>query len=174
MEGWGHKNPWSGFDYIPIAAEPAREGGRLYLGAWENDEEERELISELKRRNIGLVIGLGFHVHPLETQRCTVDPNSVLRAKIITAGIEDFSDSEDDMRRFIKEHIGTMHAALLSGQNVYVHCHAGISRSPTFVLAYLMEFHACTYEEASEYLRKYRPQICPNPGFVRLLRGWQR
>ncbi|CAF4179134.1 unnamed protein product, partial [Adineta steineri] len=52
---------------------------------------------------------------------------------------------------------------------VLVHCNAGISRSASIVLAYLIGIHRMQYEEAYQLLRKARVNIRPNDGFVRQL-----
>lgn len=45
---------------------------------------------------------------------------------------------------------------------VFIHCNAGISRSATFVVAYLMKTQKMTMREAMDYCRKTRSE------FVRL------
>jgi len=161
-QGWGNTNVWSGFNYIPISEQL----GNLYLGAWEFEGDEIVLIEELKKRKIGLVLGLGFEKHPLNKPECS---SLGLNARVIALDIEDYSDAAEKMRKYITAHLGSIHESLLAGENVYVHCHAGISRSPTFVMAYLMEYHSYTLNEAYDHLRKHRPGIYPNPGFHRLL-----
>eukprot|EP01095_Lingulamoeba_sp_RSL-Kostka_P006600 TRINITY_DN207_c0_g1_i1.p1 TRINITY_DN207_c0_g1~~TRINITY_DN207_c0_g1_i1.p1 ORF type:complete len:233 (-),score=55.87 TRINITY_DN207_c0_g1_i1:284-982(-) len=53
--------------------------------------------------------------------------------------------------------------------NVLVHCHAGISRSSTITLSYLMKYHEMTFKEAYEHLQSKREIICPNEGFCKVL-----
>ena len=53
---------------------------------------------------------------------------------------------------------------------VYVHCAAGISRSTSMVIAYLMIEKKMRYDEAFSFVRKRRSIISPNPGFVSQLR----
>lgn len=48
---------------------------------------------------------------------------------------------------------------------VFVHCIAGISRSATLVLAYLMKYHKMKLIDAHAYVKKRRPLIRPNAGF---------
>lgn len=48
----------------------------------------------------------------------------------------------------------------------FVHCWAGISRSATIVLAHLMRDHKMTLKEAYELVKKKRPIIQPNLGFM--------
>ncbi|KAF9051219.1 hypothetical protein BDZ89DRAFT_1088719 [Hymenopellis radicata] len=52
------------------------------------------------------------------------------------------------------------------GRGVLVHCQAGMSRSATIVAAYLMYTRHLTPEAALELIRKSRPQIDPNTGFL--------
>lgn len=58
--------------------------------------------------------------------------------------------------------------------NVLVHCHFGVSRSATLVIAYIMEKYRLTFEQAFTYVRARRRFINPNPGFVSQLRDYQR
>jgi dual specificity phosphatase 12 len=50
-----------------------------------------------------------------------------------------------------------------------VHCFAGISRSSTIVIAYLMKKYKITYNQAYEYVKNKRPIIMPNNGFTNQL-----
>ncbi|CAG2111311.1 unnamed protein product [Medioppia subpectinata] len=56
------------------------------------------------------------------------------------------------------------------GGRVMVWCGAGWSRSVTIVAAYLMRRDRCTGDEALELIRRVRPKINPNAGFVAQLR----
>lgn len=53
--------------------------------------------------------------------------------------------------------------------NVLVHCHKGISRSSSFVIAYLMRKDAFTYSEALSYVQSIRSIVHPNEAFERQL-----
>lgn len=55
---------------------------------------------------------------------------------------------------------------------VYVHCVAGISRSPTVCLAYLMNVRGLSLEQAREQMKKVRPMIEPNAEFEKVLRNF--
>ena len=58
--------------------------------------------------------------------------------------------------------------------NVLVHCSAGISRSPTLVLAYMMKKNHWTLDEAFDKMRKLRQIIDPNVNFIIQLREWEK
>ena len=60
--------------------------------------------------------------------------------------------------RFIKE-------AVQNGGRVFVHCYAGISRSATIVIAYLMQSHDMNMFQAMSLAKANRPVVFPNPGF---------
>ncbi|XP_031634632.1 dual specificity protein phosphatase 14 [Contarinia nasturtii] len=54
-----------------------------------------------------------------------------------------------------------------------VHCIAGVSRSATLVLAYLMKYMNISLKDAYEFVRAARPQIRPNTSFVRQLIAYE-
>jgi dual specificity phosphatase 3 len=67
-------------------------------------------------------------------------------------------------------------AAAVSGR-VLVHCRAGWSRSPSLVLAYLMQAGGkggapMSLANALRIVLRERPMACPNPGFRDQLRGY--
>ena len=74
---------------------------------------------------------------------------------------------EDDEEAGLKHHlapgIGFIRQGALAG-GCLVHCAAGISRSSSFVIAYLMDEYAWTLGEAFHGLRERRPVSWPNPG----------
>uniref|UniRef100_A0A8D8VDZ6 Dual specificity protein phosphatase 19 n=2 Tax=Cacopsylla melanoneura TaxID=428564 RepID=A0A8D8VDZ6_9HEMI len=53
---------------------------------------------------------------------------------------------------------------------IYVHCNAGVSRSATLVLAYVMKRHSLGLTQAIDMVKKVRPCIKPNPGFMKQLK----
>ena len=53
---------------------------------------------------------------------------------------------------------------------IFVHCLAGISRSPTIVISYLMWKAKVSFYDAYFFVKSRRPFISPNPGFERQLK----
>ena len=57
--------------------------------------------------------------------------------------------------------------ALEMGGRVLVHCFAGVSRSATCGIAYLMRDHGWTFLDGLNFVRRRRPIVFPNFGFQR-------
>jgi protein-tyrosine phosphatase len=58
-----------------------------------------------------------------------------------------------------------MHNAVKNNGKVLVHCNAGVSRSSTFVIAYIMKFESLDFDSAFNKVRSVRPSIRPNVSF---------
>ncbi|XP_049778016.1 dual specificity protein phosphatase 19 [Schistocerca cancellata] len=56
---------------------------------------------------------------------------------------------------------------------VFIHCNAGISRSATVVIAYLIKECGMTFTEAFAYLKERREAIRPNDGFIKQLKQYE-
>ena len=55
-----------------------------------------------------------------------------------------------------------------------VHCEAGISRSASMVIAYLIRCKKMALIDAYALVKSERKQICPNHGFFSLLLKWEK
>ncbi|KAG8219090.1 protein-tyrosine phosphatase-like protein [Butyriboletus roseoflavus] len=64
--------------------------------------------------------------------------------------------------------------ALSRSGKVLVHCVMGVSRSATVVCAYLMVSQRLSVSAAIQYIRRRRPEIRPNYGFVRQLHAFSQ
>ncbi|XP_008151277.1 dual specificity protein phosphatase 21 [Eptesicus fuscus] len=72
-----------------------------------------------------------------------------------SARIGDFFDAVADY----------IHGVELRQGRTLVHCHAGISRSSTVCMAFLMKYHSLSLLDAHTWTRACRPVIRPNNGF---------
>ncbi len=95
------------------------------------------------------------------------------------AGVEwHWIEVDDDEKEPLETHFQRVHQILEEAEKAdkvaLVHCAAGISRSATLVIAHLMLQNKWTYKQAFEYVRKCRPIITPNDGFVLALKALQR
>lgn len=66
-----------------------------------------------------------------------------------------------------------VHHAVSGGRRCLIHCKAGVSRSSTFTIAYLMRYRDMSLADAYEHVKNCRPIICPNDGFMRELMDWE-
>jgi len=57
---------------------------------------------------------------------------------------------------------------------ILIHCAAGVSRSSTLLIAYLMKVNKWTFREAYEHVKKRRPIVSPNAGFLRQLLEFEK
>lgn len=53
-----------------------------------------------------------------------------------------------------------------------IHCQAGISRSGSIVLSYLMKYEKMNLQTALQHCKAVRPQISPNLGFIKQLQAY--
>ena len=77
---------------------------------------------------------------------------------------------DDDIAVDIYSHfynaVDFIDSALSKNGKVFVHCYAGISRSASIILAYLMAIKKYTLEDAHDLLLSKRKICDPNPGFM--------
>lgn len=66
-----------------------------------------------------------------------------------------------------------IHNFIKSNQGILVHCAAGVSRSATITIAYLMKYHKLKLKDAYHHVKKCRPIINPNEGFIRHLINYE-
>jgi protein-tyrosine phosphatase len=56
-------------------------------------------------------------------------------------------------------------------RRVFVHCVAGISRSTSMIMAFLMQEYGLSYDDALAFIQSRRPIAQPNHGFEEQLRA---
>ncbi|XP_070812632.1 dual specificity protein phosphatase 2 [Pituophis catenifer annectens] len=71
-----------------------------------------------------------------------------------------------DISIWFQEAIDFIDSVKASGGHVLVHCQAGISRSATICLAYLIQSRRVRLEEAFDFVKQRRGVISPNFGFM--------
>ncbi|KAK7915852.1 hypothetical protein WMY93_011613 [Mugilogobius chulae] len=131
----------------------------LYLG----NERDAQDLDLLLRLNIGFVVNVTTHL-PLYHQKAG------LRYKRLPAT----DNSKQNLRQYFEEVFEFIEEAYQSGQGVLVHCQAGVSRSATVVIAYLMKHTLMTMTDAYKYVRSRRPVVSPNLNFMGQLLEFER
>ncbi len=86
------------------------------------------------------------------------DEISHLHIDILDKGNVDIIEIINRCYTFIDENIE-------KGNNIYIHCAMGISRSASVVIGYIMRKNRMKYNDAYKYVQSKRPQIEPNFGF---------
>ena len=74
-------------------------------------------------------------------------------------------DTEDNPNFNMKEYYDIIYNIIIKSNNVLVHCDAGVSRTGSIIIYYLMSKYNISYDEALEYALSKRPSISPNNGF---------
>ena len=71
-----------------------------------------------------------------------------------------------NLRQFFEEAFEFIDSAKTAGTAVLIHCQAGISRSPTLSIAYLMKNYLMTMADAYKFVKTKRSIISPNLNFM--------
>ena len=125
----------------------------LYLGSMYNSAD----IKTLKSLKIRYILNITPDVkitHPSEFE--------YLRISVLDKKNEDLKIHFEKGVHFIKE-------GLEKGFGVFVHCRAGVSRSPVFVCAFLMKERGFCFEEALEIVKGKRNVVFPKVCFLEQL-----
>ena len=77
--------------------------------------------------------------------------------------------SSFDLLPHLDEAVTFIHRCLLDGGRILVHCQAGVSRSASLVVAYLVRCKQLNLEEAIRVCRQTRSAVSPNKGFLKQL-----
>jgi len=73
---------------------------------------------------------------------------------------------QQNLRQYFDEAHQFIDEARMNSGAVLIHCHAGISRSPTMAIAYLMRHASLSLVEAYTTVKQRRPIISPNLNFM--------
>ncbi|GBP19726.1 Dual specificity protein phosphatase 14 [Eumeta japonica] len=74
-----------------------------------------------------------------------------------------------DMHPYMDKIADLINEVVSNGEVVLVHCVAGVSRSVTLCLAYLVKWQKMSLRDAYHHVKLRRPQIRPNTGFFKQL-----
>jgi protein-tyrosine phosphatase len=122
---------------------------------------------ELKSKNVRAVLSLqsrrdlrAFSIDPEQLKR--LYEKHGIRAyniEIMDMKLKDFVDRSQQAVRLLRQLVETY-------RTVYVHCTAGIYRSPQLVVLYLVQFEQFSVEQAVSFVKTRRP--CAQPYLSKL------
>ncbi|KAM3127150.1 hypothetical protein pb186bvf_020744 [Paramecium bursaria] len=132
---------------ISLILDSKKERGNLYLGSIKSIHQKY-----IFQHSIGAILSIQDDIE--------VQIQNVIVKQIIIQDQQNVSISQyfNDAFEFINNYLGQT--------NVLVHCIAGISRSSSFVIGFIMEQRNWTYQKAFEYVQLRRNIIAPNFGFA--------
>ncbi|ETW78140.1 hypothetical protein HETIRDRAFT_55514 [Heterobasidion irregulare TC 32-1] len=126
---------------------------QVVLNLWVGDLHSAKDVETLKANGI-------FSVLSAMRGRLTIH-ETLTRHQVLIDDTE-----EADILQHLISSITFIQAELEKGRGVLVHCQAGMSRSATIVAAYLMYSQNIDVSAALELIKKARPTIQPNNGFL--------
>ena len=118
---------------------------KLFISDYEASKKYKKLKTLGIKQILTVACELPVHEHPdFTTMKISIDDNPIEN---------------------IKTHFDIAHKFIDNGVTL-VHCYAGISRSATIVISYMMRQNKMLYQEAFDLCFRSRPIINPNYGFV--------
>jgi protein-tyrosine phosphatase len=93
------------------------------------------------------------------------------KTRVIVAGVDDAED--ENIGEYFNALCKIIDQYLKDKKRVLIHCRAGISRSPTIVIAYLI-FKGMSHLNASKLVKMKRNIVNPNQGFINQLVQYER
>ncbi|OBZ89656.1 Dual specificity protein phosphatase 12 [Choanephora cucurbitarum] len=124
---------------------------RIYLGSCEAFT--KEILTEKK---ITHVLSLG-------------DFTNTLDMDIEYKNIQVMDIDEQNLIQYFDETNEFIQSTYKAGGRILIHCQAGVSRSATVLAACLMKSKKIKRDEALEIIRRKRPAVAPNAGFMEQL-----
>ena len=133
--------------------KPDHIAGNVFLGALNSAID----LDYLKENKIGWIACTGINL-----KRRFPEDIQYLNIEVQDEPTEDLTPHFDPVVDWI----------VAADSNVLVHCKSGISRSASFVTAYLIREEKMSYEDADKLLKEKRPRAYPNPGFRAQLQNY--
>lgn len=122
-------------------------------GLWLGSEDAADDTDTLKRLGINYILSFANRTdHP--------DKSTEFRKRYYMN-----DQPEESISDYFDECADWIHGILSSGKKILVHCRAGISRSPTIVIAYLIKYRTLPVKAALNLIHVART-VVPNFGFL--------
>ena len=151
--------PWWSCKEISCIIAPNDKLGGIYLGDFPGAHE----ISKINKYDIKAVLTCA--------DRIKIQYSPSLISDHLTLPADDIEDYD------MKQHFDVAFEFIDKNRkngSVYVHCMAGISRSATIVIAYLMKTDKMSFIEAGTFVRNKRSVVSPNSGFCMQMLDYEK
>lgn len=121
------------------------------------------------RPKIRYILSLLNATHQQPQMKPSQEPDFVLKLILLR------DSSNENLLQVLEEAGDFIKSCLAKGDGgVLIHCHQGVSRSASVLIALVMEEMDLEYETALRYVRQGRSRVNPNPGFAAQLEMWHR
>ncbi|MBN3315984.1 DUS10 phosphatase, partial [Atractosteus spatula] len=124
----------------------------LYLG----NEHDAQDLEKMQKLNIGYIINVTTHLPLYHYEK------GLFNYKRLPAT----DSNKQNLRQYFEEAFEFIEEAHQSRKGLLIHCQAGVSRSATIVIAYLMKHTRMTMTDAYKFVKTRRPIISPNLNFM--------
>eukprot|EP01016_Furgasonia_blochmanni_P034008 TRINITY_DN3619_c0_g1_i6.p1 TRINITY_DN3619_c0_g1~~TRINITY_DN3619_c0_g1_i6.p1 ORF type:complete len:261 (+),score=43.43 TRINITY_DN3619_c0_g1_i6:70-783(+) len=152
---------YAGMGYVSVDEILEDDGlhGAIYLGNLSSAVDRRTLKNLNIKAVLSICTNTGLQFDPTQLDHLVIEADDV----------ETFDLSVHFEKTY--EFIETQRNAR---KNILVHCLAGVSRSSTIVIAYLMKKKNMPFEKALKFVKKKRFVISPNLGFGKQLIKYEK
>lgn len=150
---------WS-YNNMDMIVEPSGRMGALWLGNW-NAAGDFMLLA---KHGITSVLTVAAQI------QIKYDPDIVPHHMEVPAmDVPDFK-----LEKFFEDCFDWIHQQRTAGRHVLVHCAAGVSRSSTIVIGYLMRTEKWDLQKTFRLVKGKRPCVSPNTGFFTQLENYEK
>ncbi|XP_078464483.1 dual specificity protein phosphatase 10-like [Lampetra planeri] len=145
-------------------SQESSDASRLLPYLFVGGERAARDLPTLRRLNVGLVLNVTAHV-----------PHYHAGAGGIAYRRLPASDTHgQDLRQYFRPAFLLIEEARRCGCSVLLHCQAGVSRSPTVAIAYVMRLRGLGASDAYAFVRARRAAVAPNLSFMGQLLLYER
>lgn len=131
----------------------------LYLGSIKDSKDK----TQLETNKITHILAIHDHA---KNEKIPIENIKYLRYKAK-------DNAQENIKQFFKDAIDFIHEARINNGNVLVHCLAGVSRSASLCIAYIITITEMPWYDALNAVRGAREQANPNFGFQRQLQNFE-
>ena len=85
-----------------------------------------------------------------------------------------YDSEKENIKQYFKDSSDFIDEGIKNGGNVLVHCHAGVSRSSTILIAYIMKSKKMKLNDDIELKKTKREKVNPNNGFIGQLKDYEK